>query len=108
MGQVQITPPPLSSQALADLMCTIILLCHARHEDGSPFWAYLCIKPSMAKAFQEARDSGTMDIEEFGTVLEWGEGEEVPPETRAHMERDYAVKHDYEKQLLQAIQVTSS
>ncbi len=94
----------LSSQSVADLLCTIMLLCHARHPDGKPFWAYLCIKPSMAKAFRDARDSGAFNLEDYGTIIEWGDGAEVPEDTRKRMERDYGVKHDYEEQLQKAVE----
>jgi hypothetical protein len=108
MSMVHITPPPLSSQSMADLLCTIMLLCHAKHHDGRPFWAYMCIKPSMAKAFKDARDKGRFNLEDYGTIIEWGEGSDVPPTTRQRMEREYGVCHDYEKQLLKAIDTLKS
>jgi hypothetical protein len=106
MSMVQITPPPLSSQSMADLLTTIILLCRAHHTDGSPFWAYMCIKPSMARAFKEARDSGAFNLEDFGTIIEWGEGSDPSPVIKQRMEKDYGVKHDYENELLNAIEIS--
>jgi hypothetical protein len=104
MGMVQITPPPLSSQSLADLLCTIMILCYGTEEDGQPFWAYMCIKPSMAKSFKDARDRGAFSLEDYGTILEKGLGMEVPYETKQRMERDYGVNHNYEDELLIAIE----
>jgi hypothetical protein len=101
---IHMTPPPLSPQSMADLLCTIIVLCHATHRDRKPFWAYLCIKPSMAKAFKEARDKGNFNLEDFGTIIEWGDGNEVPSAVKQRMERDYGVNHNYESQLLAAIE----
>jgi len=101
---VQITPPPLSPQSMADLLCTIMLLCYGTEEDGQPFWAYMCIKPSMAKSFKEARDFGPFNLEDFGTILEKGYGMDVPDEIRQRMERDYGVNHGYEDELLLAIE----
>ena len=58
----------------------------------------------MAKAFEEAREKGNFVLEDFGTIIESGEGILVPVEVQRRMERDYGVNHDYEKQLLMAIE----
>jgi hypothetical protein len=87
--------PPLSQQSVADLLCTIIILCRGKDENGKPIWAYLCMKPSMASAFKCARERGGFDIEDYGTVLESGNGEEPPAELKVRMERDYAVNHAF-------------
>ena len=88
---------------MADLLCTIMMLCRGTQENGGPYWAYMCIKPSMAKAFKDARDSGSFVLEEFGTIIEWGEGDDVPTATRTRMERDFGANHNYEDQLLEAV-----
>ncbi len=98
-----ITPPPLSNNAMADLLCTIMILCRGVGENGNPCWAYMCIKPSMARSFKEARDRGIFDIEDYGSVLEAGEGSEPPAEVKWRMEREYGMNHHYEDDLLQAI-----
>lgn len=103
MNRVNITPPPLSAQAMADLLCTVMLLCRGKQPNGKPYWAYMCIKPSMAKAFKEARDSGKINLEDYGTIIEWGEDEHVPDETQKRMEREFGANHNYEQQLLDAI-----
>lgn len=89
---------------MADLLCTIILLCRGTGTDGKPFWAYMCIKPSMAQAFKDARDMGTFRLEDYGTILELGEGEEVPAGIKQRMEREYGVNHGYEEELLKSIE----
>lgn len=108
MSMVQITPPPLSPQSMADLLCTIMLLCYGTEEDGQPFWAYMCIKPSMAKSFKEARECGPFNLEDFGTILEKGPGMTVPEDTRQRMEQDYGVNHEYQDELLLAIESMKS
>ena len=100
---VHITPPPLSPQSMADLLCTIVVLCTGKDRFKRDFWAYLCIKPSMAESFKKARDSGKLNIVDYGTILEAGEGTEVPEDVRLMMERDFGVRHDYEEQLLKII-----
>lgn len=103
-GQPHITAPPLSQQSMTDLLCTIMVLVRAQNERGKPFWAYLCIKPSMALAFKEARDKGEMNLDEFGTIIEWGDGETVPADVQARMQRDYGANANYEQDLINAIE----
>lgn len=100
---VHITPPPLSSQSMADLLCTIVLLCRGKDMYGRSFWAYMCVKPSMADSFKKARESGAFNLGDHGTIIEAGEGDIVPDEVRERMARDYGVRDDYEDELLRAI-----
>lgn len=101
---VHITPPPLSPQSMADLLCTIVVLCRGKDRHKRDFWAYLCIKPSMAESFKKARDAGAMNLIDYGTILEAGEGTEVPESVRLMMERDYGIRNDYEEHLLKVIE----
>lgn len=96
-------PLPLSPQAVADLLCTVMILCRGRDAAGNPIWAYLCIKPSMAAAFKAAREGGNVDIADYGTIIESGEGEEPPEKIKLRMERDYGVNHQFEQDLLDAV-----
>ena len=104
MATLQTTPPPISQNAMADLLCTIMILCRGAGEDGKPCWAYMCIKPSMARSFKEARDKGAFDIEDYGTIIECGEGSEPSDEVKRRMEREYGMNHHYEDDLLRAIE----
>jgi hypothetical protein len=100
---IHITPPPISTQAMADLLSTIVLLCRGKDAYDRDFWAYMCIKPSMAESFKEAQKRGNMCIGDFGTIIEAGEGTDAPAEVQQRMQRDYGVRHDYEEQLMSAI-----
>ena len=97
------TSSPLSPEALADLMCTLMILCRGTDAQGKSIWAYLCIKPSMAASFKEARERGNIDISEYGTIIEAGDGAEPPADIRIKMERDYGVNHGFENELLAAV-----
>ncbi len=88
---------------MADLLCTIMILCRGMGDNG-PCWAYMCIKPSMAQSFKEARDKGPFNIEDYGAIIECGEGEEPPEEVRRRMEREYGMNHHYEDDLLRAVE----
>lgn len=102
---IEISPPPLSTQSMADLMCTVVVLCRGENEYGHKFWAYIGLKPSMAKAFHEACESASFNLEEYGTVIEYGEGSYVPSVVRKRMERYYGVDHEYEDHLREALQM---
>ena len=105
MTPAHLSAPALSPQSMADLFCTIMLLCHGKHPNGKPFWAYICIKPSMAKAFKEARDKGNINLEDYGTIIEWGDGADVPADIKTRMARDYGANHQYEHDLIKAVDI---
>ena len=104
MSTMHITPPPLSDHAMADLLCTIMILCRGNTPTGSPFWAYMCIKPSMAQAFKEARERGAFALGDFGTLIESGEDIDPPLEIQQRMERDFGMNHHFEQDILNAIE----
>ena len=105
---IRVPPPPISDQAMADLLCTLMILCRGFDERREPIWAYLCIKPSMAKSFRDARERGNIDISEYGTVIESGDGHEPPDEVKRRMERDYGMNHLYEQELLARVAALQS
>jgi len=89
---------------MADLMCTVMVLCQGENEQGHAFWAYILIKPSMARAFREACGKEAFNLEDYGTVIEYGEGDEVPLHVQNRMERFYGADHHYEDTLLHALE----
>lgn len=89
---------------MADLLCTLVLLCRGKDMYDRTYWAYMCIKPSMAEAFRKARDEGNLNLGDYGTIIEAGEGEEVPFDVKDRMCRDYGVQDDYEEQLMRTIE----
>ena len=103
MSGLTMTPPPLSAQAMADLLCTLLVCCRGKRANGRPYCAYLCIKPSMAASFKEAREKGSFSLEDYGTILEWGEGEDVPADVQARMAQEYGATEDQERQIARAI-----
>ena len=104
MSDLQLSPSPLSSQAMADLLCTLLVCCKGQRADGTPFWAYMCIKPSMALSFKEARERGSFVLEDYGTIIEWGEGEDAPEAVKQRMALEYGANPDYESQLVESLE----
>jgi len=88
---------------MADLLCSIMVLCKGSDNLGKPCWAYMCVKPSMAKPFKDAREKGGFNLEEYGSVIEYGQGVEPPDAIKMRMEKEYGMNHHYEDDLLRAV-----
>lgn len=82
------------------MQCTLMVLCCGMTQTGDHFWAYVCIASSNAKAFKDARERGTLVLEDYGTVLEWGLGEAPDANTMQRMERDFGMNHHLEEEML--------
>lgn len=95
--------PTTSDDSFADLLSTIIVFVKGGLAGGGRYWAYLAMKPSMALPFKQAQAAGRFDLEDFGTIIEWGKGDEPPTETIQRMQTQYAVDSDYEKKLLERL-----
>lgn len=80
-----------------------VVLCQGVRADGDPYWAYLQLSPLKVKLFKKAQESGSFQLEEYGEIIEWGVGEQVPSDIMQRMERDHHVNHDFEKELRQSL-----
>ena len=89
---------------MSDVLCTIMLLCQGTEETGQDFWAYVAVRPSMAKAFADARAKGAFELEDYGTIIEYGHGKDVPADVQARMALDYGVNNNYEDLLTDAVE----
>lgn len=88
---------------MVDLLCTILVLCRGS-SGGKPSWAYMAIRPSNARAFKEACDRGNIDLDDYGTVIESGEGKEPPQEVKDRMRDRFGMRDDFEELLQAAIE----
>ena len=103
---MQKTPQALLEEQslLADLCATLMVLTQGTTQEGEAFWAYLCIKPSMAKSFAEARMRGGFMLEEYGTIIESGLGAAPPDNIRQKMQTQFGMRDDYEAILERVIE----
>lgn len=69
-----------------------VLLVRGEAPDGTPIFAYVGVRADKLKEFMQAQERGTFYPEEYGVVIESGEGEPTP-EVRLRMERDYGFDH---------------
>lgn len=70
-----------------------ILLVRGESEDGAPIFAYVAVRSDKLEAFMEAQKSDTFYPEDYGMVIESGEGE-PSDEVKAKMRDEYGFNHD--------------
>ncbi len=81
-----------SEQILAE-KTVCVLLVRGESPDGSPIFAYVAVRADKLEEFMAAQNSGMFYPEDYGVIIEAGEGEPTT-ETRERMERDYGFNHD--------------
>ncbi len=87
-----------------------ILLVRGENQEGSAIYAYVAVRADKLKEFMEAQRSGLFYPEDYGVIVEAGEGE-PSDEVREKMERDYGFNHERMVDIPdadQAVSVTSS
>jgi hypothetical protein len=83
--------------AVADGNCAIVVRYSATVADGSPFWAYVAIKPSHYDAFMHAQSAHIpIVLEEYGEILRYGFDTDVPVSIQDEMKRRYGCDDNYE------------
>ncbi len=70
-----------------------ILLVRGENPDGGKIYAYVAIRADKLEAFMEAQQQGTFYPEDYGIVIEAGEGE--PSDAVKHkMTTEYGFNHE--------------
>jgi hypothetical protein len=77
---------------LPDDATVCVLLVRGESPEGAPIYAYVALMQHRMAAFLEAQANGTLYPQEFGVVIESGEGE-PPEDLRRHMEATYGFTH---------------
>lgn len=80
-----------SEQIIAE-KTVCILLVRGENPEGKPIFAYVAVRADKLEAFMEAQRSGMFYPEDFGVVVEAGEGEPSPT-IRKKMETEYGFNH---------------
>jgi len=70
-----------------------ILLVRGENPDGNKIYAYVAIRADNLEAFMEAQKQGTFYPEDFGIVIESGEGE-PSDEIKKKMTQEYGFNHE--------------
>lgn len=70
-----------------------VLLVRGESPDGNKIFAYLAIRADKLESFMEAQKQGTFFPEDYGIVLEAGEGE-PSDEVKLKMTQEYGFNHE--------------
>jgi len=92
------------SSFIPAVVSNIIMLCGGTSADGKSYWAYVCMLPNQAEMFYAARKRGMVSLEDYGTILEWGEGKEPSEEVRKRMTKQFGSPSDMEAALIKLIE----
>ncbi len=63
------------------------------------FWCYLAIPFDKYDAYRLAEQQGDFDLEDYGTVLAYGQGAKPPIEVKVKMREKYKLDKDFENKL---------
>ena len=80
-----------SEQIIAE-KTVCILLVRGENPEGKPIFAYVAVRADKLEAFMEAQKSGTFYPEDFGVIIESGEGD-PSADVRKKMETEYGFNH---------------
>ena len=80
-----------SEQIIAE-KTVCILLVRGESPDGKPIYAYVAVRADNLESFMEAQKSGMFYPEDYGVIVEAGEGE-PSAEVREKMENEYGFNH---------------
>jgi hypothetical protein len=69
-----------------------ILLVRGENPDGGTIYAYVAVRADKLESFMEAQQSGVFYPEDYGVIIESGEGEPTE-EIRKKMEEEYGFNH---------------
>lgn len=87
------TEPLTRSERILAEKTVCILLVRGIDPDGKPIFAYVAIRADRLQDFMAAQESGMFYPEEYGTIIEAGEGE-PSEEIQQRMRDEFGFNHD--------------
>lgn len=81
-----------SEQIIAE-KTVCVLLVRGESPDGKKLYAYLAVRADKLEEFMEAQKQGTFYPEDYGIIIESGEGEPTD-EVKKKMTEEYGFNHD--------------
>jgi len=81
-----------SEQIIAE-KTVCILLIRGENPDGGKMYAYVAVRADKLESFMEAQKSGTFFPEDYGMILESGEGEPAD-DVKTRMTQEYGFNHE--------------
>src|SRR4051812_29734821 len=92
MAEDKVTKLTRSEQIVAE-KTVCVLLVRGESPDGKKIYAYLAIRADKLESFMEAQKQGTFYPEDYGIVIEAGEGE-PSDEVKQKMTKEYGFNHE--------------
>ena len=86
-----------SEQIIAE-KTVCILLIRGENPEGTKLYAYVAVRADKLEDFMEAQKSGTFFPEDYGIILESGEGEPTD-DVKAKMTSEYGFNHEAMKDI---------
>jgi hypothetical protein len=84
-------PQPEHQRTLEKTVC--IMLVMGENPEGGSIWVYVAVRADKVAEFMEAQKSGLFYPEDYGVIVEAGDGE-PSPEIRKKMTDEYGFDHD--------------
>lgn len=92
MGVPELPKLPLPQRKIAEKTVTILLV-RGENPNGESIYAYVAVRADRLEDFMAAQNTGTFYPEDFGVIIEAGEGE-PSAEVRKKMEDEYGFNHE--------------
>jgi len=86
-----------SEQIIAE-KTVCILLIRGENPEGGKMYAYVAVRADKLESFMEAQKSGTFFPEDYGMILESGEGE-PSDDVKQRMTQEYGFNHEAMKDI---------
>jgi len=87
---------------------SILHLTGGTDANGKEYYAYMAIKPSLYKEFHEkSLNDETININDYGIVIESGFGALPPPEVQKKMADEYGFSANFENEITSFIEKES-
>jgi hypothetical protein len=82
--------------AVLDKDSAIIVCNRGKLTDGTPYWVYLAVKPSRYEELLRMTAEGRYIVfEEYGRILNYGTGSEIPEDIKEEMRWEYGWDDHY-------------
>jgi hypothetical protein len=82
---------PTSQELAEKTVC--VLLVRGENPEGNPIYAYVAVRADKLESFMQAQNSGLFYPEDYGVIIEAGEGNPTAA-VQKKMEEEYGFNHD--------------
>jgi hypothetical protein len=98
--------PTAADLQAADAVSEIICFTDGKLNDGTPYWAYLAVKPSKYASFHAATKARqSMMLSDYGRIIRYGNDAAVPAEEQEVMKNEYGFDDHYVEKLVKKAEV---